>query len=94
MTKEQVATKLAGKRLGEATDAAADCLVTTCPLCHTSLDPYQGAAGKSVGRKFKMPILHLPQLVGLAMGLSPKDLMLDTNVVSTSEILNKMGLVA
>lgn len=94
MTKEQVATSLAGKRLGEASDAAADCLVTTCPLCHTSLDPYQQAAGKSVGRSFHMPILHLPQLVGLAMGISPKDLMMDANVVSTSKVLDKLGLVA
>ncbi|MCC6887746.1 MAG: CoB--CoM heterodisulfide reductase iron-sulfur subunit B family protein [Hyphomicrobiales bacterium] len=92
MTKEHVATKLAGKRLAEASDAAADCLVTTCPLCHTSLDPYQGMAGKSVGRSFHMPILHLPQMVGLAMGLSPKDLMLDRNVISTSTMLGKIGL--
>jgi succinate dehydrogenase / fumarate reductase cytochrome b subunit len=90
MTKEQVAMGLASKRLGEASDAAADCLVTTCPLCHTSLDAYQGLAGKRAGRSFQTPILHLPQLVGLAMGLDPKELMLDAHMVSTAKVLDKL----
>ena len=44
-------------------------MVTPCPLCHMSLDIYQGAAGRAVKTDLNLPILHLPQLLGLAMGI-------------------------
>ena len=66
--------KQAGRHLGDAVDAEADCLVVPCPLCHLNLDLQQPVAAKVVGRELGMPVLHLPQLVGLALGLSPKEL--------------------
>ena len=33
-----------------------------------------------------MPVLHLPQLVGLALGISPDDLQLDRHMVKTQAI--------
>ena len=33
--------KQAGRQLGDAVDAEADCLVTPCPLCHLNLDLQQ-----------------------------------------------------
>ena len=59
----------AGRHLGDAVDADADCVVTPCPLCHLNLDLQQPLAEAVVGRELKMPVLHLPQLVGLALGL-------------------------
>ena len=49
-------------------DAEADCLVTPCPLCHLNLDLQQPLAAGVVGRPLNMPVLHLPQLLGLALG--------------------------
>jgi succinate dehydrogenase / fumarate reductase cytochrome b subunit len=34
-----------------------------------------------MGQKLGMPVLHLPQLVGLALGLSPEDLRVDRHMV-------------
>ena len=73
--------KQAGRHLGDAIDADADCLVTPCPLCHLNLDLQQPLAEKVVGRRSGMPVLHLPQLVGLAFGLDPKELGLGKHVV-------------
>ncbi len=64
----------AGRHLADAIDADADCLVTPCPLCHLNLDLQQPAAAKFVERDLGMPVLHLPQMVGLALGLEPKEL--------------------
>jgi len=33
-----------------------------------------------------MPILHLPQLIGLAMGFSPKEMGMERHIVSTKEV--------
>ena len=41
--------KQAGRHLGDAIDADADCLVTPCPLCHLNLDLQQPGAEKVVG---------------------------------------------
>jgi len=90
MSKEDVALKISGRRLTEARDGGSDCIVTTCPLCHTSLDPYQRAAASKLGTKFNLPIIHLPQLLGLGLGLDPQELKLDGNVVSTAPVLEKI----
>ena len=78
----------AGRHLGDAKDADADCLVTPCPLCHLNLDMQQPLANKAVGRVLDMPVLHLPQLVGLALGLSPKELSLSKHVVKPTSVID------
>ncbi|NPA87661.1 MAG: heterodisulfide reductase subunit B, partial [Epsilonproteobacteria bacterium] len=58
----------------------AEMMVTPCPLCHLNLDVKQKAAAKHVNEEFNMPVLHLPQMIGLAFGISPKDLGLNHHV--------------
>src|SRR5436309_1171059 len=74
----------AGRHLGDAMDADADCLVVPCPLCLLNLDMQQPAASKVVGRDLSLPVLHLPQLVGLALGLSPKELGMTKHIIKPS----------
>jgi succinate dehydrogenase / fumarate reductase cytochrome b subunit len=80
--------KQAGRHLGDAVDAEADCLVTPCPLCHLNLDLQQPLAERIVGRELDMPVLHLPQLVGLALGLEPKELGFQRHVVKPSSVID------
>jgi succinate dehydrogenase / fumarate reductase cytochrome b subunit len=85
---KQASLKQAGRHLGDAIDAEADCLVTPCPLCHLNLDLQQPIAQKVVGRDLGMPVLHLPQLVGLALGLAPRDLGMNRHVVKPSSVID------
>jgi succinate dehydrogenase / fumarate reductase cytochrome b subunit len=80
--------KQAGRHLGDAVDADADCLVTPCPLCHLNLDLQQPLAERTVGRQLNMPVLHLPQLVGLALGLEPKELGFQRHIVKPSSVID------
>jgi succinate dehydrogenase / fumarate reductase cytochrome b subunit len=84
--------KMAGTHLEEALEAGADCLVTPCPLCHLNLDSRQPEVEKVMGKKLHLPVLHLPQLVALSLGISPDKLGLDRHIVSTKPILEKLGL--
>jgi succinate dehydrogenase / fumarate reductase cytochrome b subunit len=84
--------KMAGKHIQEAIDSGADCIVTPCPLCHINLDSRQPEVEKVIGRKLSLPILHLPQLIALSLGVSPKELGLDRHIVSTKSVLQKLGL--
>jgi succinate dehydrogenase / fumarate reductase, cytochrome b subunit len=83
---------MAGNHLLEAKDKGADLLVTPCPLCHLNLDGQQPDAARVVKKPIDVPILHLPQLLGLAFGLSPKELRLDRHVVSTRAALDQIAV--
>jgi succinate dehydrogenase / fumarate reductase, cytochrome b subunit len=85
---KEASLKQAGTHLGDAKDAEADCLVTPCPLCHLNLDLQQPLAAKVVNRRLEMPVLHLPQLVGLALGLQPKELGLSRHVVKPTSVID------
>ena len=64
------------------------------PALSHSLDGYQASAQRTLADELRLPVLHLPQLVGLALGLTPAELLLDRHVVSTEPVLRKLGLVA
>ncbi|OKH38378.1 heterodisulfide reductase [[Phormidium ambiguum] IAM M-71] len=83
--------QMAGKQIQDAINAGADCLVTPCPLCHLNLDSRQPEVEKVIGKKLGLPVLHLPQLIALAVGVEPKQLGLDRHIVSTHPILEKLG---
>jgi succinate dehydrogenase / fumarate reductase, cytochrome b subunit len=84
----------AGRHVADAIDAAADCMVTPCPLCHLNLDLQQPDAAKYVERDLGLPVLHLPQLVGLALGLEPKELGMTKHVVKTNDVQRKIAALA
>lgn len=77
----KTANKLTGLALTDAVDNGADLMVTPCPLCQLNMDVKQKSASKAVSREIKLPVLHLSQLIGLAIGINPKDLGLEHNLV-------------
>ena len=90
----ETSLRQAGRHMADAIDAGADCVVTPCPLCHLNLDMQQPDAAKFVERDLGMPVLHLPQLLGLALGLEPKQLGMNKHVVSTAEVTEKVRELA
>ncbi len=75
---------MAGKALVGAIDQNSDWMVTPCPLCHLKLDIQQTGAGKEVGREINLPVLHMPQMVGLALGCTPDELGLKKHVTKVN----------
>jgi succinate dehydrogenase / fumarate reductase, cytochrome b subunit len=88
---ERVAIKLTGQHIKSARTGGAKVMVTPCPLCHTVLDGFQREIEKDMGETLDMPVLHLPQLVGLALGLTPEELRLDRHMVSPQAIASFLG---
>ena len=76
----------------DAKSHGADIMVTPCPLCHLNLDGMQSQAAGQHNTSINLPILHLPQLLGLAMGMDPKTLGLKRNLISPALALARIGI--
>jgi succinate dehydrogenase / fumarate reductase, cytochrome b subunit len=74
----------------QSIEAGADAMVTPCPLCHLSLDAWQSKLEAQTGETFRMPILHLSQLVGVAAGLEASELKFKRHVVPVDHVLEKV----
>ncbi|WP_294345786.1 CoB--CoM heterodisulfide reductase iron-sulfur subunit B family protein [Prosthecochloris sp.] len=79
---EEESLSLAAEALGEAIESQADFIVTPCPLCHTVLDSYQGKALKRSNIKRSIPVFHLSEMVGLALGYTSRQLGIKRHIVT------------
>ena len=61
----------------------ADAIVTVCPMCQMNLEAYQQKISRRCNEDLHMTVLYLPQLIGLALGLSKQDLGLNLNLSIT-----------
>ncbi len=91
---EENSLAMVAKHTGESKDKGADVMVTPCPLCHLNLDGNQSRAESQTGKEINLPILHLPQFVGLALGFEPDELNLKRHIVSTKPVETKVEMLA
>jgi len=66
----EVGLDMTREKLTHITHTAADVIVNCCPLCHLQFDRGQVEIEQNQGEKFKVPVLHYLQLLGISAGLS------------------------
>lgn len=82
---------MTANRVSLAQEANSDFMVTPCPLCHLNLDGQQPDAAAMKKTPLGLPILHLPQVLGLALGVDPKALGLDRHIISTKKVVQDLS---
>lgn len=87
-TKMEVGLELVGAILTDV--RGADAVVTVCPMCQMNLEAYQQKASRRTGENLTIPILYLPQLLGLALGLGKDLVRLDLNLAMTQDFINRV----
>jgi len=80
--------ELAREKLDHIRAVGAQAMITVCPFCHMMYDLNQVRIERKFNEKFRIPVLHYPQLLGLAMGMSPDELALKDLRVDASELVN------
>jgi heterodisulfide reductase subunit B len=90
-TEPEVALELTGAILQQA--QGADAVATVCPMCQMNLEGYQGRASRLKSARLSMSVVYLPQLLGLAMGISPAALGTDLNLALTRDFQEKLRLM-
>ncbi len=87
LTNAEVMQKLSYDLLSEAKALGGDCISTPCPQCNMILDSKQMDVEKAFNEKISMPVVYFTQLIGLALGIDPKRLGFDLNIVPTEKLV-------
>ncbi|MDD4749461.1 MAG: CoB--CoM heterodisulfide reductase subunit B [Methanosarcinaceae archaeon] len=86
---QEMTLKLTEAKLRHMQQAGVDCIVDACPFCHLQFDQGQAEIEEHFGTVFEIPVLHYSQLLGLALGYSPKELGIHFNRTQNSAFLKK-----
>ncbi len=89
-THKDTALSLAGSKLKTLQTYEIDGLVDTCPYCHAMYDSNQKEALNIVGGKPFTPIFYYTQILGIALGIAPKDLGLQLNQSIDQKTMSKL----
>jgi heterodisulfide reductase subunit B len=87
---DKVALQLARDKLTHVKDVEAQAMITICPFCHIMYDTNELRIEKTFNETYGIPIIHYPQLLGLAMGLSPAELAFNELRVNSSKLLEQV----
>jgi heterodisulfide reductase subunit B len=84
---DKVALQLARDKLNNVKIVEAQALITICPFCHIMFDTNELRIERMFNETYGIPILHYPQLLGLAMGLAQEELAFNELRVDPSKLL-------
>ncbi len=91
-SRPDIADKMSGDILQDAKEAGADLVMVACPLCHSNLDLRQSDIEKRLGADLEIPILYFTQVLGLALGASPRALGMHKHMINPLPLLRRRGL--
>jgi heterodisulfide reductase subunit B len=91
-TKMEVGIELVANILKDA--RGADAIVTVCPMCQLNLEAHQRKISHLCRQDLKTTVVYLPQLLGLAFGISEKELGLNLNLSSNERLHAKLQRAA
>jgi heterodisulfide reductase subunit B len=89
ISKTEKVVELSGRLVGEASFLGADAIVVVCQLCQANLDMRQQEIGRLHGSKYRIPVVYLTQLMGVAFGIGAKALGLHHHLVNPQPVLRR-----
>jgi heterodisulfide reductase subunit B len=92
LSDSDTSTKLVMNLIRAAEASGAEVIATECPTCHSGLEMHQIRAEKKYGEKTNVKIIYFTQLLGLALGLSPKQVGIHENISDSMGFLKAKGL--
>ena len=92
LSDSDTSTKLVLNILQAAELAGADVIATECPTCHSGLEMHQVRAEKVLGKKTTVKMMYFTQLLGVALGVSPRKLSVHENASDPLELLKYKGM--
>ena len=91
LSKTEAVINLIKKIILNAKENNADVIVTGCPMCHSNLDMRQLKLKKDTLFSETIPILYIPEFLGLALGKTPEQIGINKHFISAKQLLNKIA---
>ena len=88
---DKIALQLARDKLSHVKLVDAQALITICAFCHIMFDTNELRIEKLFNEVYGIPILHYPQLLGLALGIAPEELAFNELRVNASKLLQQIS---
>ncbi len=92
LSDSDMSTKLVLNILEAAEAAGAEVIATECPTCHSGLEMHQIRALKRLSKQTNVKVIYFTQLLGMAMGLSPRKVGLHENVSDSMKFVKQKGI--
>jgi heterodisulfide reductase subunit B len=73
-------------KLASVREAGANCIVTPCPFCFIQFDMRQREVNRKFNEDYAFPVLYITELLGLALGFSPKEMGLHFHTTPVKEV--------
>jgi heterodisulfide reductase subunit B len=89
---EDIALSMAKQKLDHVTANKVDALVTICPFCSIMYEDNQKKIETKFNVTYNLPVFYYPQVLGLALGIEPKQLGFQLNKIKPAAVLEKIGV--
>ncbi len=93
VSRTDIVAKLSGKIVKDATDRGAEAIVVACPMCQSNLDMRRSSIDVYLKQKMTTPVLYITQVIGLSLGMSPRNLGIEKHIVPMDELLLNKAVV-
>jgi heterodisulfide reductase subunit B len=88
---ENASLSIANEKLHNIKEAQANAISLICPFCGVMYDDNQNTIAENYEESYDIPVLYYPQILGLALGMEPKELGFQFNKVKTKDLLQQLG---
>ncbi|MDR0687354.1 MAG: CoB--CoM heterodisulfide reductase iron-sulfur subunit B family protein, partial [Prevotellaceae bacterium] len=85
VSRTDVVARLSGKIVKDASERGAEAIIVACPMCQSNLDMRRPHINRYLKAKTTIPVMYITQAIGLAVGLSRKQLGLEKLFVKAVE---------
>jgi heterodisulfide reductase subunit B len=91
---EGTSFRVARKKLENIREAGADAMVLICPFCDVMYEQNQKKISKQFEAEYNIPVLYLPQVLGLALGFTPEEMGIKQNRIKPEKIMERFAEAA
>ncbi|MFQ5978902.1 MAG: CoB--CoM heterodisulfide reductase iron-sulfur subunit B family protein [Candidatus Heimdallarchaeota archaeon] len=90
-TDPRISVEASAEKLEALTNAGADMMILYCPTCYLQYEVGQFIMRKDLGKHFNLPVMYYPELLGIGIGINPKELGINQHRIKPKFLLKAEG---
>lgn len=86
VSRTDLVAKLSGNIVDDAASRGAEAIIVACPMCHSNLDMRRKQIDDYLQKETDIPVMYITQAIGLAVGLTAREVGLERHFVKVSTL--------